>query len=65
MPIRLWCCLATLLGPLPSSLNLVQHRCLQSVFHLLLTEKVKSFIRILFGLIQINLRYNLRGGIPS
>jgi len=35
------------------------------VFHLLLTEKVKSFIRILFGLIRINLRYNLRGGIPS
>ncbi len=35
------------------------------MFHLLLTEKVKSFIGILFGLIQINLNYGLRGGLTS
>ena len=55
----------TILGPLSSSLTLAQNRCLQPVFHLLLTEKVKSFIRILFGLIHNNLNYNLRGGITS
>jgi hypothetical protein len=35
------------------------------VFHLLLTEKVKSFIRIPFGLIHINRNYSLRGGITA
>jgi len=53
------------MGPLPSGFIRFQFRCLQPVFHLLLTEKVKSFIRILFGLIHIRLNYNLRGGIPS
>jgi hypothetical protein len=35
------------------------------MFHLLLTEKVKSFIRIPFGRIHINLNYRLGGGITS
>jgi hypothetical protein len=50
---------------LPAGLILLQDRSLQTMFHLLLTEKVKSFIRIHFGLIRINLNDSLRGGITS
>jgi len=50
---------------LPAGLILLQDRSLQTMFHLLLTEKVKSFIRIHFGLIRINLNDSLRGGITT
>jgi hypothetical protein len=50
------------MGPLPSSFTRVQFRCRQPLSHLLLTDKIKSFIRIHFGLIHINFDYSLRGG---